>query len=183
MAKQPEKQMSDLDTFRADKDRFFATRRESPLSPEQKRKFKGLSYFPDNPELALEVEVRPFDEQTEVSMQTSTGSVATFKRYGRFHFQVEGQDAELTVFQDDHGFFLPFADSLAGTETYGAGRYLEPGRLPDGKFQVDFNLAYNPYCAYNDYYSCPITPAENRIKVPIRAGEKLPEGEWVEHAG
>lgn len=181
MAKQPEKELSDLDTFRAEKDHYFATARESPLSPAQKRKFKGLSYFPDNPELVLKVDVEKFDERTEVSMQTSTGSTTTFKRYGRFRFQVEGQDAELTIYQVDHGFFLPFADSLAGEETYGAGRYLEPVLLPDGKFQVDFNLAYNPYCAYNDYYSCPLTPAENRLKVPVRAGEKLPEGEWVEH--
>jgi uncharacterized protein (DUF1684 family) len=63
-------------------------------------------------------------------------------------------------------------DSLANTETYGAGRYLEPERLENGKYLVDFNLAYNPYCAYNDRYSCPLTPFENQIKVPIRAGEK-----------
>jgi uncharacterized protein (DUF1684 family) len=69
--------------------------------------------------------------------------------------------------------FLPFADALAGVETYGAGRYLEPEPVGDGQFVVDFNLAYNPYCAYNDDWSCPITPRENRLTVPIRAGEKL----------
>ncbi|HEY3290725.1 MAG TPA: DUF1684 domain-containing protein, partial [Anaerolineae bacterium] len=73
-----------------------------------------------------------------------------------------------------HGFFLPFVDALAGTETYGAGRYLEPEPIPGGQqFQVDFNLAYNPYCAYNDQWSCPLTPAENRLTVPVRAGEKV----------
>ncbi len=71
-------------------------------------------------------------------------------------------------------------DSLANEETYGAGRYLDPEVLPDGRFHINFNVAYNPYCAYNDLYSCPLTPFENRVKVPIRAGEKLPEGDWVE---
>jgi hypothetical protein len=64
-------------------------------------------------------------------------------------------------------------DSLASKETYPAGRYLDPQPIGDNRFMVDFNLAYNPYCAYNDYWSCPLTPFENHIKVPIRAGEKL----------
>ncbi|HLE52058.1 MAG TPA: DUF1684 domain-containing protein, partial [Anaerolineales bacterium] len=80
---------------------------------------------------------------------------------------------ELTVYRDPHGYFLPFADALAGSETYGAGRYLEPEPAGKGKLLVDFNYAYNPYCAYNDQYSCPLTPWENRLKVPIRAGEKV----------
>jgi len=84
---------------------------------------------------------------------------------------VEGLPAQLTVYRNELGFFLPFVDSLAGGETYGAGRYLEPTELPDGRFEVDFNFAYNPYCAYNENWSCPITPAENRIKAPVRAGE------------
>jgi uncharacterized protein (DUF1684 family) len=83
------------------------------------------------------------------------------------------------LYKDPHGYFLPFADSMAGKETYGAGRYLEPLALMGGKVLVDFNYAYNPYCAYNDLYSCPLTPWENRLKVPIRAGEKLPTGEWA----
>ena len=89
------------------------------------------------------------------------------------NFEVEGEVAELTIFANDHGYFLPFADSLAGQETYGAGRYLEPIPIPGGKVLVDFNLAYNPYCAYNDRWSCPLTPPENRLKLPIRAGEKV----------
>ena len=87
--------------------------------------------------------------------------------------QVDGQTAELTIFRNQNGFFLPFVDSLAGQETYPAGRYLEPEELPGDRFFVDFNLAYNPLCAYNEMWSCPITPPENRLKVPIRAGEKL----------
>ena len=106
-------------------------------------------------------------------MQTSTGSEQTYVRFGKFKFTVEGQEAELTIYSGPHGFFLPFADSLAGAETYGAGRYLEPEPLGKNKFLVDFNLAYNPYCAYNDRWSCPLTPRENRLNVAVRAGEKL----------
>jgi len=162
-----------LEEFRAEKDAYFARAHESPLSPEQKRAFQGLNYFPENPVLDLEVTVEPFPQQEEIQMQTSTGSVAAFKRYGRFRFKVDGQETALTIYADHNGFFLPFADALAGSETYGAGRYLEPELLPGGKFHVNFNLAYNPYCAYNDLWSCPITPPENRLKVPIRAGEKV----------
>jgi uncharacterized protein (DUF1684 family) len=86
---------------------------------------------------------------------------------------VDGQEAELTIYETEQGYFLPFVDSLAGTETYPAGRYLDPEPLTGNRFLVDFNLAYNPYCAYNEAWSCPLTPFENRLKVPIRAGEKL----------
>jgi uncharacterized protein (DUF1684 family) len=171
--------MSDLDDFRKQKDDFFRQSPQSPLSPQQQADFDGLRYFPENPGLDLEVDVSPFDEQQTIQMQTTTGDVQTYERYGRFAIEVDGQTAELTVYHNQHGYFLPFVDSLRGDETYGAGRYLEPEPLGGDRFQVDFNYAYNPYCAYNDAWSCPITPAENRIQVPIRAGEKVfhdPEG-------
>lgn len=172
----------DYADFRKQKDHLFAHHPQSPLRHTQVHSFQGLNYFPVNPDLRLEVDVEPFDERQEITMQTSTGDTQTYRRFGRFRFQVEGQEAELTIFSDEHGYFLPFVDSLAGVETYPAGRYLEPERLSNGKLLVDFNLAYNPYCAYNELYSCPLTPFENRLKVPVRAGEKLPTGEWVEHA-
>ena len=164
--------MTELEDFRAAKDEFFAHDTQSPLTREQRRAFTGLHYFSENPQLRLEVEVQPFPKPDEIEMQTSTGEVQVYTRYGRFHFSAEGQPAELTVYQSEGGFFLPFVDALAPKETYGAGRYLEPEPLGEGKFAIDFNYAYNPYCAYNELWSCPITPAENRIKVPIRAGEK-----------
>ena len=164
--------MPSLFDFRAEKNLFFASDPQSPLTPEQKREFEGLKYFPENKILRLEVNVEEFPEEKPVEIQTSTGDLRIYNRYGRFFFSVEGQDASLTIYDTDFGFFLPFVDSLANIETYGAGRYLEPEMLENGKFLVDFNLAYNPYCAYNEKFSCPLTPFENRIKVPIRAGEK-----------
>ena len=165
--------MNELATFRAQKDQFFAAHAQSPLTPEQRQTFHGLSYFPENPALRLEVAVEEFPEQDGIMMPTSTGDVGTYVRYGRLRFTVDGEEAGLTLFANHQGFFLPFADALAGTETYGAGRYLDPAPLGDGRFLLDFNLAYNPYCAYNEQWSCPITPRENRLAVPIRAGEKL----------
>jgi uncharacterized protein (DUF1684 family) len=165
--------MSDLTEFRQQKDAFFAGSPHSPLSPEQQDEFNGLNYFPENPALDLEVEVTELADKDRIQMQTTTGGVQTYERFGRFAVTADGRRAELTLFRSDDGFFLPFVDSLRGSETYGAGRYLEPEPLADGRFHVDFNYAYNPYCAYNDAWSCPITPPENRIDIPIRAGEKV----------
>jgi uncharacterized protein len=165
--------MTQLDQFRAEKDSFFSESPESPLTAEQKRSFVGLSYFPENASLRLEVAVEELPGREQIQMQTSTGDVQTYFRYARIRFPVEGKQAELTIYQSAHGYFLPFVDSLAGKETYPAGRYLDPRPLPGGRFLVDFNFAYNPYCAYNENWSCPLTPFENRIMVPIRAGEKL----------
>jgi uncharacterized protein len=165
--------MNELDEFRKMKDDFFATDGQSPLTPAQKQAFKGLKYFPTNPRLILEVTVDEFPDKQHIEMQTTTGDIQVYERFGRFRFVVDGQPAELTIYHSETGWFLPFVDSLASKETYPAGRYLEPVLLENKHFLVDFNLAYNPYCAYNDYWSCPLTPFENRLKVAIRAGEKL----------
>jgi len=165
--------MTELETFRAEKDDFFAHHYQSPLLPEQRNDFKGLNYYPENKDLQLEVQVEEFVEKDRIEMQTTTGDVQVYERYGRFHFTVDGADVGLTLYRGPHGFFLPFVDSAAGKETYPSGRYLEPEPLPGNRFLVDFNLAYNPYCAYNDKWSCPITPFENRLKVSVRAGEKI----------
>jgi len=170
--------MSDLESFRQEKDEFFRHSPHSPLTPEQQAVFTGLRYFPENPALRLTVDVERFPNPETIRMQTSTGDVAEYERFGRFRFTIDGQEAALTIYRNELGTFLPFADALAGRETYGAGRYLEPEELPDGRFVVDFNFAYNPYCAYNENWSCPLTPAENRLKVPIRAGEMT----FEEHA-
>jgi len=165
--------MTSLQEFRKMKDDFFAHDGSSPLTPEQKTAFKGLRYFPANPALNLEVTVQEFPAKQHIEMQTTTGDIQVYERYGKFSFMVEGHSAELTIYHSADGYFLPFVDSLARKDTYPAGRYLEPDDLGNNHFRVDFNLAYNPYCAYNDYWSCPLTPFENHLKVPIRAGEKL----------
>jgi uncharacterized protein len=165
--------MSQLSHLRAEKDAFFREDPQSPLTPEQRLSFAGLHYFPENPALDLMADLEEFPEKTTVRMQTTTGDVQVYQRFGRFRLTVAGVEGWLTVYRAEYGLFLPFVDSQAGVETYGAGRYLEPELLPDGKLHVDFNLAYNPYCAYNEQWSCPITPAENHLKLPIQAGERV----------
>lgn len=169
--------MSELEDFRREKDEFFGHDSQSPLTPEQKHDFKGLNYFPENPGLRLDVKTEELPTKERIEMQTSTGDIQVYFRHSRIHFLVDGTEAVLTIYEGPNGFFLPFVDSLAGEETYPAGRYLEPEIMPGGRFLVDFNLAYNPYCAYNEHWSCPLTPFENRLKVPIKAGEKIFDSE------
>ena len=166
--------MSELTDFREAKDSFMGKDHHSPLTPEQQTAFSGLSYYNEDPDLRLTLDVEDFGDHEVVEMQTSTGDVATYARWGKVVFDVDGEAAELTLYKDPEGgdFFLPFADSTSGEETYPSGRYLEPHPVPGGKVLLDFNLAYNPYCAYNEQWSCPLTPFENRLRVPIHAGEK-----------
>jgi uncharacterized protein (DUF1684 family) len=165
--------MMNLIDFRKEKDAFFAKDSDSPFTPEQRKSFKGLNYYPENRDLRFGLSVQEFPVKETIKMMTSTGSSQTYQRFGKIQFKVGGNDVELTIYHNKNGFFLPFVDSMAGKETYPAGRYLEPEAIGKGKFHIDFNLAYNPYCAYNDKWSCPLTPFENHLKIPIRAGEKL----------
>lgn len=168
-----------LSGFRQRKDAFFKEHHQSPLTPEQREAFNGLAHFPENADLRLTLDLDTSGEGIGevVTIGTVNGETKQYSRAGRVSFAVEGTPVTLTVFRElvrGH-LFVPFRDATAGTETYGVGRYLEPKLLPDGRVSLDLNLAYNPYCAYNHGWSCPIPPAENILKVPIRAGEMLPD--------
>jgi uncharacterized protein (DUF1684 family) len=165
---------------RAEKDEFFRTSAYSPLTPAQQAAFDGLRYYPPNEALDLVVTVERSPRDASVAIEMTNGETQTYQRYGRFTFEVNGQPAALTIYAGPHGYFLPFADANAGGDTYGAGRYLEPEALGNDRFSVDFNLAYSPYCAYGPGWSCPITPAENRLDVAIEAGEMTPQGDWLD---
>ena len=166
--------MTPLEEFRRSKDAWFKVSPDSPLPYGDRESFDGLNYYPENPELRLTVRPEEFAEQEPVLMTTSTGGTQEYLRWGRFEFKVAGQPVALTIYYSAWGgYFVPFADATSADETYGAGRYLELEELDGGTFLADFNLAYNPYCAYSEEYSCPIPPAEYRIAAPIRAGEKL----------
>lgn len=165
----------DLRELRTAKDEFFRDDPASPLTPEQRRRFRGLDYFPEEPALRLRLDLEPAEGPEVVRMPTTTGGEQAYRRAGRVRFRVEGREATLTLYASgDHpGLFLPFRDATSGKETYGGGRYLdleEPDA--DGRVLVDFNLAYNPYCAYNEAWTCPLPPPENWLDVPIRAGER-----------
>jgi uncharacterized protein len=162
-----------LAIFRAGKDEFMRTDPRAPLGHEEQHAFTGLSYYPFNPDLALELPLDRDVSSEPVKTQTSTGEEQEYRRMGKVRFEVDGEPAELTIFgTSGDDLFLPMRDATSGKETYGAGRYLEPEMLDDGTVLVDFNYLYNPFCAYNEQYSCPLPPMENWLKVPIRAGEK-----------
>ena len=169
--------MSELDEFRAEKDRFFRHDPHSPLTRDARASFDGLSYFPPNDALAIRgpLEIDGIDREERIVMQTTTGGEQVYRRAGVVRFEVNGEPAQLTLFasDDSHDLFLPFRDATSGNESYGAGRYLEvdpPGA--DDVVDVDLNYAYNPFCAYSLEWSCPIPPGENWLRVPILAGER-----------
>jgi len=167
--------MTRLDRFRANKDGFFGSDPHSPLLPEQQARFTALPYFPEDP--ALRFEVAPDHDAVNhapIQLSTTTGEHQTLVPSGMLHRIIEGQPVRLVLYREPGRgrYFLPFRDGTAGTETYPLGRYLDPQEKPDGTLIVDFNYAYNPYCAYNDRWSCPIPPPENGTAVSIRAGEQ-----------
>jgi uncharacterized protein (DUF1684 family) len=159
--------------WRQGKDAAFAQEGQSPLDPEAISQFEGLRYYDANPALRFAVTISPYDQIHSVEMETSTGQPATYERYGQVAFSVDGHAVALTVFRDPQqaGWFLPFRDATSGGETYGAGRYVELEE-EGGGFVLDFNYAYNPFCAYSPHWVCPVPPAENRLAVTIAAGEK-----------
>jgi uncharacterized protein len=161
----------DLTEFRQRKDDFFRSV-DSPLLPEQRATFGGLRYFSAEPSLRFQATLEAPVSDDWLTMPTSTGDQRRYRRAGTISFQVHGEPVKFTIFQDDQGLFLPFRDGTSQDESYAAGRYLEPERVDDQTVMVDFNLAYNPYCAYNEQYSCPIPPSENWTKARIDAGEK-----------
>jgi uncharacterized protein (DUF1684 family) len=165
--------MDQLGTFRAQKDDFYRRHPQSPLPPHVREHFEGLVYFDPNPELVFDVEVTPADG-APVSIATSDGQQRTYHRAGTVTIEVDGEKATLTllVIPSHEGYFLPFRDATSGHESYGAGRYLDLEADQNGRVTIDFNYAYNPYCAYSDDYSCALPPIENWLQVPIRAGEK-----------
>jgi uncharacterized protein (DUF1684 family) len=135
-----------------------------------------LNYFPEREELAMELALDDSGPGTgdEVLLDTTDGKQKTFHRAGRITFEHDGEPITLTVLRDGvrGSLFIPFRDANAGEETYGVGRYLEPRLRPDGTIEVDFNYAYNPFCAYGDGWSCPIPPVENHLATSIQAGER-----------
>lgn len=164
-----------LADFRKHKDEYFASGGNSPLDHEQQHAFKALAYFDDNPALQFELDIDAVEGQGETrTLDTSDGQQVDFLIAGKISFMVGEGTYELTLLKDsDRGrFFLPFADATNGLETYKGGRYIDPQQKPNGKLTVDFNYAYNPYCAYGDGWSCPLPPEANRLPVEIRAGEK-----------
>ena len=151
------------------------------LGPEDFKNFTGLEFYPINEKYIVKANFIRTPDEIPFSMPTTTSRLPEYVKYGEAHFTLEGKDFVLTLFKstqpyDEPGYddylFLPFTDLTSGDGSYGGGRYLDQ-RIPEGDtLIIDFNKAYNPYCAYNARYSCPIPPKENDISVRIEAGVK-----------
>lgn len=167
-----------LASLRAAKDRFLLTAPDSPILPADRDRFLPLAYFDVDPAFAVPAQMVPSGREPALEMATSTGQRRLMRRAGTLRFSLRGQVHTLTAFveadaPDLRRLFVPFGDLTNGTETYAGGRYLDLERTATGLYEIDFNLAYHPYCYYNPAYDCPYPPAENRLPVPIRAGERM----------
>jgi hypothetical protein len=171
--------VSQLASARAEKDRFFRDDPQTPVPEDKKGTLLPLQYYPIDPAYSVPAALRLSDERPVFEMPTSTGTLRKYQLVGSVEFTFQGQQMSLGAFVEEgtpeiKSLFVPFADQTTGTETYSAGRYLDLHPTSSGYYTVDFNTAYNPYCAYNSQYECPFPPPSNRLKVPIRAGEKAP---------
>jgi hypothetical protein len=164
--------------IRAAKDEGFKNDPQSPVPPDKKAALLPLSYYPVDEMYAVPATLEPFTERTRITVPTSTGKIRDLERIGALKFSLQGKPLRLTAFIDVDSpqvnrLFVPFADETSGIETYSAGRYMELDPTATGIYVVDFNIAYNPYCYYSPEFDCPYPPKENRLDVPIRAGERV----------
>ncbi|MFD2569715.1 DUF1684 domain-containing protein [Spirosoma soli] len=158
---------------RKKKNEFFRTSAESPIT--DKANFKGLIYFAPDPAYRVVARLEPFADKTQkLVVRMSDGSEEVYDKYAHAVFSLNGEACRLLVVKLQDTYSVLFRDATSNKETYGGGRYLEldPAKLTDNHAVVDFNAAYNPYCAYNPTYACPIPPAENTLPIAIRAGER-----------
>ena len=161
---------------RAAKDAAFLAAND-PIPKSRHDQFLPLAYFPIEPDYSVPAALKPSNDRTIIEMPTSTGTNRKMRRAGTLEFTLKGQPLKLTalneVGEDPSHLFVPFSDLTSGTETYAAGRFMDLNRNGTGIYEVDFNRAYIPYCYYNPTYECPYPPKENRLSIPIRAGERM----------
>jgi uncharacterized protein (DUF1684 family) len=168
----------EIAAWRTEKDRFMRESSESPVTEAQRASFPQLPYFPINQEYRVPASLRLAPAEDILQMPTSTGQRRDMRRIGALEFTLKGQSMKLTAFADAtdtelRRLFVPFYDRTNGTETYPGGRYLDLDRTATGIYDLDFNRAYHPFCLFNPTYDCPVPPRENRLTIPVRAGEKL----------
>ena len=167
-----------LSAERTEKERMFRDSRDSPIPPGRHEEFLPLSYFPIDASYSTPAVLKLSEDRPVFEMPTSTGKMRRMERVGVLEFTLGGAARSLGAFveagtQRVGRLFVPFSDLTSGSETYAAGRYLDLDPTGTGLYEIDFNRAYNPYCAYNEAYDCPFPPPSNRLKIPVRAGERI----------
>ncbi len=170
--------MAKIEEDRVEKDAWLSKDGQSPIPLMKRKKFKGLEYFTPDAKFTFKLELREHADKIELVVKDSKGNDRKFIAFGEFVFNIDGVDHTLQAYKTDAGekrLFIPFKDGTSGKESYGAGRYLdlqEETDLSDGKWTLDLNNAYNPWCAYNHNYACPLVPVDNCLNVKIEAGER-----------
>ncbi|HET7696867.1 MAG TPA: DUF1684 domain-containing protein [Vicinamibacterales bacterium] len=164
--------------WHAEKDRFMRESPDSPVPADRRASFPPLPYFPIDPEYRVAASLELAPAGAAVEMPTSTGQRRQMRQLGTLSFTVKGQALSLGAFAEANDrtgrrLFVPFGDLTNGIETYPGGRYLDLERTASGVYELDFNRAYHPFCLFNPAYDCPYPPPQSRLKVPIRAGERL----------
>jgi len=177
----PTKYKEDIEKERAIKDSEMRTDEHSPIPDDEKQYFKKLNYYKPNVEYRKEAAFERFENATHFLMITSTNRLPEYSLYGVIKFEHENKTYSLNVYQNielvkkpgyEKHLFVPFNDLTNGHDTYGGGRFLDVTETGADTLVIDFNKAYNPYCAYNHKYSCPIPPETNSLNIKIQAGEK-----------
>jgi hypothetical protein len=168
-----------LSAARTVKDQAFREASDSPVPPDKRDKILPLSYFPIDPNYAVPAVLRLSEQRPVFDMLTSSGEPRRMQLVGTLEFTLRGETRSLGAFVPDGteqitSLFVPFADQTTGKETYAAGRYLDIDPTTTGYYTIDFNRAYNPYCAYSPTFECPFPPSSNRLTTEVRAGEKAP---------
>jgi len=175
--------VKEIEEHRHEKDEAFKYADWSPVDPHQRTDFPGLSYFPPDERWRVKAKITRLKEGAVFEMATSTGEARKQLRYAKLEFQTPSGPGALFAYKDaahshggghrqDRTLFVPLRDATSGKETYGAARYLDLEEPEGNEIVVDFNLAYNPYCAYSEAYSCPLPPSENWLAIRVEAGEK-----------
>jgi len=175
--------LQEIQAFRDEMNHDFQDSLHSPLTDEARDSFSGLAFFPPDPKFRVTAKWRHTPGEEPFKMKTTTDRLPEYVKYGEVEFSLEGRSIKLSVYRNldlmkRDGFedylFLPFFDRSNGYESYGGGRYLDLRIPKSDSLILDFNKAYNPYCAYNHLYSCPIPPPENTLPVKITAGVMAP---------
>lgn len=167
--------------FQDELNKSYADKEKSPLTEEDFKTFTHLDFFPITDEFIIKAKFIRTRKEKPFEMKTTTARLPVYKKYGELHFTFEGNEYKLNVYQNldlikkegyEDYLFLPFSDTTNGNDTYIGGRYIDCRIQKELEWTIDFNKAYNPYCAYNYKYSCPIVPMENDLPIAIKAGVK-----------
>lgn len=168
-----------LGRARETKDAFFAQHWQSPIPPQDSLRFRGLEYYPPDASYRFELELHEHPAKEVVRMANAKGNEQDFVRWGEFRFKIAGKEQSVQAYKSSHEeemFLVPFKDAMSGKETYGSAPYLDlelgRDRTPEGRWNLDFNQAYNPWCAYSEAYTYPFVSVQNWHEVSIYTGGK-----------